>query len=789
MFKNYLKIAFRNIIRQKAYTIINISGLVVGMASSILILLWVQHERSYDRFHRNADNIYRIVADASGFKAAVNAAGMPGGLQAAMPQIKNTVRLSHVSTHMFGAGDNKYEENRIFYADPSFLDVFSFPLLNGDSKTALQRIDGVLITENMAKKYFGSENALGKTLKKDNGSVLTVTGVLANVPANSHLQFDFILPIAANEGNAEDLRTNTWRNFNFYGYVQLDESFVANAASLAKLNQQMNRIYKQHNRDGMKVEFQLQPLTDIHLHSNLQVDLPGHGNIQYVNIFFIVAIVILAVACINFMNLATARSARRAREVGLRKAIGAGRSQLVLQFLGESLLFSFFAMGLSILLVWLLLPLFNMLAQKELVLDFMNGKLVFSLIGITVATGLVSGSYPAFFLSGFQPVKVLKGNLSAPGGNLLFRNGLVVVQFAVSIVLLIGTVVVYRQLQYIRSGNLGFEKENLLYMPMTGALWGKQQSLASSLQQDPLTADYTVMSDLPVNLTTGTVNVQWEGKDPQSQVVIPSLDVDARFFDVFRMKLISGRKFSADYGGDSANFIINEKAAQVMGMTADNAIGKPLAFGDRKGVIVGVVKDFNFKPIQQPIEPLVLRFNRYGGYIVVRSKPGTAEATISALGKISEDLNPAYPFSYSFLDQDLANLYKGEQQMGGIFNLFAILAIFISSLGLYGLSAFLAQQRAREIGIRKVMGASSMNIVYLLSTGFTRLILIAIVIAIPLSVVAINRWLENFAYHIEVNWMIFVIGPVIALITAWLTVSYESLKAAIANPVNSLKSE
>jgi predicted permease len=791
MFKNYLKIAFRNIIRHKAYSAINISGLTIGMASSILILLWVRNELSYDRFHKNADQLYRITVDASGYKAAVNPAGMPAGLQAEIPQIKKTVRLSHLSSNIFESGQNKFEEKKVFYVDPTFLEVFTFPLVKGDPKTALQRIDGVLLTERMAKKYFGDQEALGRTLKKDNDNMVTVTGILADVPANSHLQFDFILPIAANVGNAEDLKTNTWKNFNFYSYVQLDNSFTPSTASLARLNDQIDKIYRQHVPEGIKAKFQLQPLTSIHLHSNLQIDLPGHGNVQYVNIFFIVAIVILIVACINFMNLATARSARRAREVGLRKVVGAMKSQLIWQFLGESLLISFFALLLAVALVWLVLPIFNTLAQKELTLRFVDTRLLLSLLGIALATGLISGSYPALFLSGFQPVKVLKGHLKARGANLLFRNGLVIVQFVVSIVLLIGTVVVYKQLQFIKSRNMGFEKENLLYMPMNSASWEKEQALTSALQQNPLTAEYTLISELPVNLTTGNVDVQWEGKDPQSQIVIPSMDVDEDFFDVFRMKMLNGRTFSTSHNADSNNYVINERAVQVMGMTMENAVGKPILFDDKRGMIIGVVKDFNFKPVQQAIEPLILRLNanKYGGYMVVRTRPGSTEATIKALESISRDLNPAYPFNYNFLDQDLASLYKGEQQMGNIFNLFAILAVFISSLGLYGLSAFLAQQRTKEIGIRKVLGASTFNIVYLLSTGFTRLVLIAIVVAIPIALLAINRWLENFAYHVQLSWLIFVTGPLAALIVAWLTVSYESLKAAITNPVSSLKSE
>jgi len=552
----------------------------------------------------------------------------------------------------------------------------------------------------------------------------------------------------------------------------------------------MDDIYKTHvSEKVLKVNFWLQPLTAIHLHSNYQVDLPGHGNVQYVNIFFVVALFILAVACINFMNLATARSARRAKEVGLRKVVGAGRKQLIGQFLGESMLISLLSLIIAVGIVWLLLPAFNDLAGKKLSIHLLDKKIVTILFTMALATGLISGSYPALFLSGFHPAKVLKGNMKTMGGNLIFRNGLVVVQFVVSIVLLAGTAVVYRQLNFIKSMNLGFDKSNLLYLPMAGEMWNKQQALKAELKQNPLTANYAVTSDLPVDLASGTVNVQWEGKDPKSQVVFPTLRVDEGFFKVFQMQILSGRVFSPEFKSDTNNFILNEKAVQVMGMKVSNAVGKPLSMWDNKGIIIGVVKDFNYKPIQQPIEPMIIALNRWGGTVVIRTQPGKTEATIKALGKISADLNPAYPFSYGLLDQDLANLYKGEQRMGSLFNVFAVLAIFISCMGLYGLSAFMAEQRTKEIGVRKVLGASVLNVVYLLSTGFTKLILVAVVIAVPLAWWAINSWLKSFAYRVNADWMVFFIASLAALVIAWLTVSYESIKAAVANPVRSLRTE
>lgn len=783
MFKNYLKIALRSILRHKAYSIINISGLAIGMASSILILLWVQNELSYDRWHRHAGQIYRINTATSDFKTAVAPAGMTQGFQSAMPVIKNTVRMVGPRSSLFSAGDRRFEESRIFYADSTFLEVFSFPLVKGDVRTALQRPDGILITEAMAKKYFGKEDPIGKVLRKDNKSDVVVTGVLADIPSNSHLQFDFVIPLSS-IGQIPGF----WTNFVFYDYIQLDDHFNATPAAIAGLERQMNEIFKQHNQE-ITIDIHLQPLTRIHLTSDLQIDLEGRGDIQYVNIFFIVAIFILIVACINFMNLATARSARRAKEVGLRKVVGAVRMQLIGQFLGESLLISFFSLLVAIGIVWLVLPSFNLLAGKTLSVNIWDGKVLFILLGISIATGVISGSYPALFLSGFQPVKVLKGNLRGLSGNRMFRNTLVVVQFVVSIVLLIGTVVIYNQLRYIKSRNPGYEKENLLYMAMKGNMWNKSQALYSALAQDPATSQFAVTSDLPTNLISGFVDVLWPGKDPRAQIVFNTMAVSERFFDIFHMKMLNGRVFSAAFKSDTANYILNETAARTMGMTPANAVGQPISFRDAKGIVVGVVADFNYKPIQRVIEPLIMRLNRWGGILVVRTRPGGTEAAINSLGRISQELEPAYPFAYSFLDQDLANQYKGEQQMGNIFNLFALLAVFISCLGLYGLSAYMAEQRTREIGVRKVLGASLFNIVRLLSGDFTRLMVIATFIAIPLAWWAVNKWLESFAYHVQVSWLIFAMAPLAALIIAWLTVSYESIKAGITNPVKSLRAE
>jgi putative ABC transport system permease protein len=753
MLRNYLKTALRNLWRNKGFSAINILGLTIGIASSLLILLWVRNELSYDRFHAHADRIYRITVDASGFKAAVNPAGMPAGLQAAMPEVRGVLRLGHERSVLFAAGVREFEEPGVIFADSNFLQFFSYSLKEGDVKKAMQRPDAVLLTGAMARKYFGTEAAIGKTLKMNNDLLLTVTGILAETPGNSHLQFDFILPMAVEARDNDDLRNNVWTNFNFYGYVRLDDRFVASPVNLARLEKRMDAIYQEHVPPTLlKATFQLQPLTAIHLHSGeLQVDLPGHGNVQYVNIFLIVAVFILIVACINFMNLATARSAQRAKEVGLRKVVGALRGQLIGQFIGESMLIAFLALVLAIGIVALLLPAFDQLAGKELTLRFSDGGLWLMLVGIATATGLLAGSYPALYLSGFRPVAVLKGNRvyegygrgrawrsssaevhRALGGNLAFRNGLVILQFVVSIVLLIGTMVVYSQLRFIHDRNPGFTKDNLLYMPIKGALWGKFDALKAELRRHAATSDYCIVSELPVNLKSGASQVFWDGKDPRSQIIVPAMCVTEGFIDVFQMTILAGRGFSTAYGNDSNHLVINEKMMRTMGQTP---------------------------------------------------------AAINVMAQISRELNPGFPFSYNFLDEDLANLYRGEEQMSGIFNLFALLALVISGLGLYGLSAYLAQRRTKEIGVRKVLGASVFSILYLLSTGFTRLVLIAVLIAVPVSVWAINRWLEGFAYHVTVNWLIFPLAALVALLFAWVTVSFESLRAAVMNPAKSLKVE
>ncbi len=789
MLKNYLKIAWRNFVKQKGYSFLNMGGLAIGMACAIHILLWVHHESSYDDFHENSDQIYRLTAEANeDFKAAVSPAGMVEELPDLMTQIHSSVRLSRPFEELFEVNGEKFKESGALFVDANFLEVFTFPLIEGDPETALDQPDGILITRTIAQNFFGEEQALGKAVKVNNADVFTVTGVLEDPPSNSHLQFKILLPMAHYAKTDSDLINKVWDSFNFYGYFKFQNGAISNKDDLSRAVQEVNQIYAERMPE-FEIIFDLQPLTDIHLHSSgLQIDLAGHGNIQYVNIFFIAALIILIVACINYMNLATARSSKRAREVGMRKVIGADRRQLAFQFLGESLMISFLSLILAVGIVYLSLPAFNNLAQKQLELNLEDTYIWMGILGIVLVTGLVSGSYPALFLSSFKPVKVLKGKLKLSGSNLMFRNGLVVLQFATSVLLLVGTMVIYSQLNYIRDKNLGYNKSNLIYVPMEGEIFGKQDALRTALEQNPLTADFSIISDLPANLESGDFAVTWEGKDPDAQILFPSIRADENFQKVFQMEMVEGRNFTSS-SEENNDFIINETAAKIIGKDLGDVLGKSLTFYDRKGTIIGVVKDFNYKPLQYAIEPLILSHRRTGAVTVVRTAPEQTEATIASLEEIYATLNPAYPLAYGFVDSDLDAQYKGERQMGSIFNLFALLAIFISCLGLYGLSAFMTEQRFKEIGIRKVLGASMALLVNMLSRDFVRLVLLAFLIATPIAWYLMDGWLEGFAYRIDIQWWMFAATGLAILLVAITTVSYHSIRAANANPIKSIRTE
>ncbi|HYC84006.1 MAG TPA: ABC transporter permease, partial [Chryseosolibacter sp.] len=713
MFHHNLVITYRIVKRYKASFFINLLGLSTGLACSILILLWVQNEISYDRFHAHADKIFRLTAEIRDEKLALSSYPLATTLRSEMPEIKNTVRLrpDFGAITLVEAGGIKFEEKGVIHAEPSFFQVFSFPLVEGNEQTALEKPYGVIITRRLARKYFGSETGMGKTIRINGTDDFIVVGVLENIPSTSHLQFDVLLPMSSRERTDESITNNLWDNFNFYTYIQLDEEANASVAALESITRKLSQIFKTKT-PSFEAKFKFQPLTEIHLYSDLKYDVDGNSSIQYVRIFSIAAILVLLVACVNFMNLATARSSRRAREVGVRKVIGADRSRLIRQFLGESLTITFISLLFSIMLVAAVLPFFNDVSGKHLKITLSDGELVMPLLLIFFATSFISGLYPAFFLSNFQPVQVLKGGImKAAGRSIHFRNILVVFQFSVSIALFICTVFIYNQLRFIQKRNLGYDKENLLYVPLKGDMQTHTERLQQMLEGDSHLMNYSFVSELPTNVERATVGVSWKGKKDDFLPMFSVMEVDEYFLEVFKVQLLHGRGYSKGFGNDSTCYVVNENALKIMGLTEASAIGQPLRVFGKDGIIIGVVEDFNFKPMQQPIEPMVLKLSSKPGFVVFRSEPGSVPKAIASLKDIWRSLNPSHNFEYGFIDADLAKLYTSEKRMGILFNSFAGLAIFISILGLSGLVAFISEQRTKEIGIRKVLGASVASLI------------------------------------------------------------------------------
>jgi len=792
MFKNYFKTAWRSLWRNKLFSGLNIFGLATGMACSILIFLWVHDELSFDKFNHNASNIFRITDKTSDQEYAVVPPSLAYAIQTQIPAIKNATRVISVQK-MITVGTNKFDEKNIYYADSNFLQIFNYPLLSGNVATALSSPNSVVLTEKTAKKYFGSADAAtGKTIYIDNdikGSNLLVTGILKNIPSNSHLQPDMLIPMAQYDKANNPI--HGWTNFDVYVYFQLKDAVAPTASNLSNINKQVNEIYKQNNRE-FPASFTAQALTDIHLHSHYLADVPGQGSYEYVKIFALAAIFIIIIACINFMNLATAVSGQRAKEVGLRKTVGALRPQLIAQFISESLLLSFISLLLAILIVYLMLPLFNQLASKSISFNPFDANIFISLISVAVVTGLLSGSYPAFFLSSFNPVKALKGSKILRSNKSFLRNGLVVFQFSISVVLIVTTLVIYKQLQFIQNRDIGFNKENLLYMkmPEVGDLKNNKDAMRATLAEYPDITNYTFTDQLPTNLGNSS-QLTWHGMNPGTQVMANRLRVDENFVKTFGMQMAAGRFFSKDFGDNGTGYVVNETALKAMGLNTKNAIGKIISISleDKEAPIIGVVKDFNFKPVQEPIEPLVMKTNFGGGYVVMRTTPASIRKVIGTLQKSFHNVYGDYPFSYGFVSDDLSKLYITEQRMEKLFNVFSILSIVISCLGLFGLATFAAQQRIKEIGIRKVLGASEAGIATLLSKDFIQLVLISFVIAFPVAWWAMNKWLQSFAYRINISWWVFAVAGLAALLIALLTVSFQAIKAAIANPVKSLRTE
>lgn len=789
MIKNYFRVAWRNMTNNKVFSCINILGLGLGMACSLLILLWVQDERGVDGFHVNGRQLYQVY-ERRYFDGKIEAdyptqALLAQELKREIPEIEYASSLEWNTTSTFEAG-NTIEKMAGSFAGADFFTMFSYPLLQGDRRTALNTPNGIAISRKMAEHFFGSpEKAIGQSIRYENSDNFSITAVFENLPVNSSQQFDFLRSWQAFEKENADWIHN-WGNTDAPTFVQLrkDADPVKVAAKMKDF------IYHYQKKEkGFLVELDLQPYPEKYLHSLFKNGRASGGRIEYVRLFSVVAIVILLIACINFMNLATARATKRAKEVGVRKVIGAARFALTVQFMGEALLFTFLSVIVAVLLASVLLPAFNGLTGKQLSLPV--GKPVFweTLAGLLALVGFVAGSYPALFLSSLKPIGVLKGGLRFGWGAAFFRKGLVVFQFTLSIILMVSMIVTYRQLNYIQSKNLGFNRENLLYIPLEGQLSQKYALFKETAGEIPGIRGVSKIRQEPTTLYTHSGDIKWVGKDPNLVASFAITDVGYDFVKTMGLSMQEGRDFSRDFGADSAGFILNETAIRKIGY--QQPVGKTLWWGNHQGTIIGVLKDFHFASMHQAIEPLIIRLHesRQWGTILVRTEAGKTRQVLTDLAKICRELNPNFPFSYRFADEAFASLYNSEQVVSKLSDYFAFLAIFISCLGLFGLAVFSAEQRIKEIGIRKVLGASASTIFALLSANFLKLVAIAMLIAFPVAWWAMNRWLQDFAYKIDIDWWIFAMAGLLAISIALLTISFQSIKTALMNPVKSLRTE
>jgi len=791
MFKNYWKVAFRNMRRQKGYSFINISGLAIGMACAVLILLWVRDELSYDRFHKNADNIYRVIIEwkENSVRSPKTMGLLAPAIIAEIPEIKDAVMLNDRPRAMYKYGDKAFYEDGLFCVDASFFNIFSFTLLEGNLETALE---GTVITEDIAKKYFGEEKALGKALNWNNWSDVHVTGVVKNPPRNSHLQFSIL-------NSHEGLERNfpggyTWGNCIHETYVLLEDG-----AELEKVTKKIVAVLLKNN-PGLAFyvsRLYLQPLTDIHLNADITGSFAVTGDRKYVYIFSVIAFFILFIACVNFMNLSTARSMNRAREVGMRKAAGANRFQLIKQFFGETILLMVIAFIFAIILIELFLPAFNNISGKQLSVDYWNYKSVLAVFTVILMTGLIAGSYPALYLSSFSSVLVLKNSVRTGkrAGNMSIRRTLVIIQFFLSIALVCGTLVISSQLKYIRNMKLGFGKENLVSIPAKDNIMNSYEFVKNELLKDINITGVAAKNSIPT-FGVNHYGILLEGQDPSRAFSVEVDAVDYDFIDVMNMEILEGRNFSKEMITDAQGaVIVNEEVVKLMGI--ESGVGKKVNLGPFKGTIIGVVKNAHFKSLHHKVEPILFHIlnkdnsdemNLFG-IIIIRITGKNVQAVLSTIEKVWKQVNPGYPFEYHFLDRMYEELYDNENRTGTIFNYFTVLAIFISCLGLFVLASFTVEQRTKEIGIRKVLGASASGILRLFSKEYVLLITISALIACPVSYFFMSNWLKNFAYRTDISIWIFLLAGIVALAAAVLTVSSQVLKAAWANPAEALRFE
>ncbi len=790
MFKNYFKIAWRNLIKNKAHSFINISGLSVGLACSLLILLWVQNELNIDAFHKNGERLYKVF-EREYYKDHIDGNyDTPGPLaeelKRQIPEVEDAVMMQDENKQKTLQAGDKILKVEGTGASAGLFSIFSYPLLQGTPATALSSTDNIAISEKTADVFFGSpDKAMNKIIRFDNRRDFKVTAVYENLPASASRTFDYVISWAALQQDRPWLKE--WTNSGPLTYVLLRPG--ANPEAVDEKLVSFRNLYIHDSSAAYHVKLGLQKFDEVYLHNHFENGNISGGRLEYVHLFSIIAIFILLIACINFMNLATARSVKRAKEVGVRKVIGAVRFGLIKQFISESLLLTAIAVVIALLLMIVLLPLFNDVTQRQIQLPFNQLSFWLNILVITMVTGLVSGSYPALYLSSFNPVKVLKGTARLSTGAIWFRKGLVVFQFVLSLMLIIGTIVVSKQVSFIQSRNLGYDKENLVFVPIEGELTSKYATFKTEALQMPGIENISFISDNPVNLDQWTNGVDWEGRSPNTMISFQHPDVSYDFAKTMKLQVVDGRDFSKDFQADNDGYLLNETA--VKDISYKNPVGRFITVNGRRGKITGVLKDFNFRSLHEQIQPMIMQFgeNENYGHILLRVKPGKTKEALSSVEKLCKELNPAFPFTYSFADEEYQKLYRNEEVIGKLSNVFAFLAIFISCLGLLGLVMFTAEQRTKEIGVRKVLGASVSSIIQLLSTDLLKLVLIAILIASPASWWAMNTWLNNYAYKINISlWMLLLAGS-LAVFIAIFTISFQAIKAAIANPVKSLRTE
>ena len=789
MLHNYIRVAWRALINSKAFSFINIFGLALGMACSLLIVLWVADELGTDKFHAHSDRLYMMYEKEHIDGKLVAGYWTPGlltqELKRKVPEIQYASGIFDLGRTNFLVADKKLKQDGIA-ADSDYFKMFSYPLLQGSATSALNTPSSIAISNKMARSFFGSaQAAYGKPIRWENSRDFTVTAVFADIPRNSSFQFEFVLNWMANLDNNPWLRN--WENNSPATAVMIRPG--ADPVQLsAKLTHFLNAYNKSFN-GGFRLDLAMQPFGDLYLHDKFVNGEPSGGRIEYVRLFSIVAVFILFIACINFMNLTTARSGRRAKEIGIRKVAGAVRGSLAGQFLIEAILLTAVSAALALLLVSAILPYFNSLTDKTIFLPYSSPLFYIGLLALVLITGLLAGSYPALFLSGLAPIRVLKGSLKFTGGSVLFRKGLVVFQFVLSIVLIIGTIVVARQISYVQNADLGYTRENLVYVPLEGDLGRQFEVFRNQVSQLPGVKMVSSIQDRPVNIGRDiTTTVNWTGKDPTAS---PQFTVTAAGFDFVKtmnLQLVAGRDFSRDFPTDSSNYLINEEAAALL--KYNNAVGQPLELWGVKGKIVGVVKDFHLTNLHDPIHPLIIHlYHSDWGNALIRVDAQHSKDVLASLQKITGTLNPKFPFTYYFTDEQYQKLYDSDVIVSRLSNCFSALAIFISCMGLLGLAMFTAEQRRKEIGIRKVLGAGVFSLLKLLSGEFLLLVVMALVIATPLAWWAMHIWLHDYAYPIAIEWWFFGLAGVLAVLIALLTVSVQAVRAALANPVKSLRSE